>query len=175
MGIRALVFSKKLVAASAGILCVKFLTGCNLPGMGPDKSDILARSGQEGADAFIVEVSENVTRATSTIPSLGFTNQFRNASLQIPEIIRPGDVLKLSVPENKNNGLLTGPAANSAELDAVQVDADDYIFVPYAGRIKQLGIMQTQYAELLPIYCRITPSIHRHKYQDQLETAQRCP
>ena len=90
-----------------------------------------------------MEVNVNVTRATSTIPSLGFTSQFRNASLQVPEIIRPGGVLKLSVWENTDNGLLTGPATNSAELNAVQVDADEYIFVPYAGRIRQPGIMQT--------------------------------
>ncbi len=87
-----------------------------------------------------MEVNANVTRATSTVPSLGFTNQCRNASLQVPDIIRPGDVLKFSVWENTDNGLLTGPVTNSAELDAVQVDADGYIFVPYAGRIKAAGI-----------------------------------
>ena len=103
-----MVFSKKLIGASAVILCVEFLTGCNLPGAGPDKSDIFAGSVQKGGDAFIVEVNANVTRATSTVPSLGFTNQFRNASLQVPDIIRPGDVLKFSVWENTDNGLLTG-------------------------------------------------------------------
>ena len=86
-----------------------------------------------------MKVNAKVTRATSTIPSLHITSQFRNASLQLLNIIRPGDLLTLSVWENKNNGLLIGSATNSAELDSAQVDADGYIFVPYARHIKTAG------------------------------------
>ena len=65
---RVVVFSKKLITASAVTLCVKFLSECNLPGTGPNKSDIFAGSVEEGGDVFIVEVNANVKRETSTIP-----------------------------------------------------------------------------------------------------------
>lgn len=117
----------------------RFLSARNLLRTGPEKSDIFAGFIHEKLYAFIVKVNARVTRATSTIPSLHITSQFRNASLQSLNIILPGDLLTLSVWENTNNGLLTGPATNSAELDAVQVDSDGYIFVPYARHIKTAG------------------------------------
>ena len=45
----------------------------------------------------------------------------------------------MSVLENTVNGLLTPSATNSTELNAVQVDADGYIFFPYSGHIKSAG------------------------------------
>ncbi len=131
--------SKRFMTASAVVLCVKILSACNLPGTGPNKSEIFAGSVQEEGDAYIVEVNASVTRATSAVPALGFTKQFRNTSLQGPDLIRPGDAIRLAVWENTDNGLLTKQANNSAKLDAVQVDDDGYIFVPYAGRIKVSG------------------------------------
>ena len=76
-----------------------------------------------------MDVHANVTRATSTTPSLDFKNEFLNAYLDITDIIRPDDMLTLSVWKNTDSKPLKGAAANSAKLDAVQVDADDtYLF-----------------------------------------------
>ena len=104
-------------------LCIKFFYGCNLPQTEPNKSDIFAGSVQERGEALNVDVNANLTRATSTTPSLAFTSQFRNASLHVTDIIRPSDVLTLSVWKNTDSGPLKRAATNSAKLDAVQVDA----------------------------------------------------
>ena len=40
-GMPVVLFSKKLTAASDVTLCVKFLSGCDRPGTGPNKTDIL--------------------------------------------------------------------------------------------------------------------------------------
>ena len=162
---RAVVFSKKLITASAVSLCVIFFSRYNLPGTEHNKSHIFAESVQEGGDAFILAFNANATRATSTIPWLGFTNQFWNASLHVPDIIRLSDVITLSVWEKTDNDLLAVSATSSADLDTSQLDSDEdtYLF-PTRDEEKQLGMIQTQNAVLFRINWEITAPIHKYKY-----------
>jgi len=115
------------------------LAGCGLPRMGPNKSEIYAGSVQQQGDAFVVEVNDRVTRATAVQPELGFTEEFLEAGLLGSDTIRPGDTLGLTIWENVDDGLLTGPTANQSVLEEVQVDGQGFIFVPYAGRIRAAG------------------------------------
>lgn len=124
----------------AFLLVVLMVSSCGiLPRVGPSKKEIFAGSVQRSGDAFVVTVNDRVTRATAVQPSLGFTEEFKNAGILGSDTIRPGDTLGLSIWENVDDGLLAGEGQNQTVLDEVQVDGSGFIFVPYAGRIRAAG------------------------------------
>ena len=127
-------------ARKAAILaCVVGLTGCDaLPRSGPNKAEIFAGSVQEEGDAFVVAVTDRVTRATAVVPSLGFSSAFTGAGVLGSDTISPGDTLGVSVWENVEEGILTTAGA-PASLEEVQVDGSGFIFIPYAGRVRAAG------------------------------------
>ena len=122
-----------LLAVAAG------LSGCGLPRSGPTKREIYSSSVQRQGDAFVVEVNDEVTRATAVAPAFGFSSGFQNAGLIGSDDIRPGDQLGLTIWENVDDGLLSSQGTSSTQLTEVQVDGAGFIFVPYAGRIKAAG------------------------------------
>ena len=124
----------------AVLAAVSIVASCNvLPRVGPNKREIFAGSVQRQGDAFIVSVNDRVTRATSVIPALGFSQSFINAATLGSDTIRPGDTVGLSIWENVDDGLLASEGANATVLEEVQVDGAGFIFVPYAGRIRAAG------------------------------------
>lgn len=127
-------------AKSACLLAaVAMISSCGLPRVGPNKKEIYEGSVQRSGDAFVVSVNDRVTRATSVVPSLGFSQAFQNAGQIGSDTIRPGDTLGLTIWENVDDGLLAGETSNSTLLEEVQVDGAGFIFVPYAGRIRAAG------------------------------------
>ena len=117
------------------------LAGCGLPRSGPSKSEVMASAAELGEGAHVVTVTTAIARAASYQPSWGFSQAFLNAGAIGADVIRPGDVLGLSIWENVDSGLLArGPASGgAAQLQQVQVDGDGFIFVPYAGRVRAAG------------------------------------
>lgn len=114
--------------------------GCGLPRPGPNKREIFSGSVLEQGDAFIVNVNARVTRATSVLPTFGFSRSFRDAGLVGSDTLSPGDVLQITVFENvKDDPLLGNTGQRVSVLTEVQVDGQGYIFIPYAGRIKAAG------------------------------------
>ena len=111
---------------------------CGLPRVGPNKREIFAGSVQKEGDAFIVSVNDRVTRATAVVPALGFSDSFRNAGRLTSDVIRPGDVLGLSIWENVDDKLF-GETPTATLLEQVQVDSAGFVFVPYAGRLRAAG------------------------------------
>ncbi|MEC3860258.1 polysaccharide biosynthesis/export family protein [Mesobacterium sp. TK19101] len=132
----------RLVKSVALVAAVSVLAACGLPRLGPNKREIFAGSVMNEGDAFIVSVNDRVTRATSVVPALGFSNEFKNAGVLGSDVIRPGDTLGLTVWENVDDPLLGGSGTGGsgpAILEEVQVDGSGFVFVPYAGRIKAAG------------------------------------
>ncbi|KAJ55298.1 sugar ABC transporter substrate-binding protein [Actibacterium mucosum KCTC 23349] len=125
--------------AIALLALVSTVAACGLPRSGPNKREIFAGSVQKQGDAFVVSVNDRVTRATSIVPALGFSDAFKNAGVIGSDTIRPGDTLGLTVYENVDDGLLAGQGINVSTLDEVQVDGSGFIFIPYAGRIRAAG------------------------------------
>lgn len=121
------------------LVAVSVVASCGLPRSGPNKREIFAGSVQKQGDAFIVAVNDRVTRATSVVPTLGFTDAFKKASVLGSDVVRPGDTLGLTIWENVDDGLLAGETSSSTVIEEVQVDGSGFIFVPYAGRIKAAG------------------------------------
>lgn len=125
--------------AIALLALVSTVAACALPRSGPNKREIFAGSVQNDGDAFVVSVNDRVTRATAVVPSLGFSDSFKNAAQIGSDTIRPGDTLGLTVYENVDDGLLAGQGLNVSTLDEVQVDGAGFIFIPYAGRVRAAG------------------------------------
>ncbi|MDA7427214.1 polysaccharide biosynthesis/export family protein [Primorskyibacter aestuariivivens] len=126
--------------SAALLLAVSAIASCDvLPRSGPNKREIFAGSVQQQGDAFIISVNDRVTRATSVLPTLGFTDAFKNASVVGSDVIQAGDTLGLTIWENVDDGLLASETSSSTILEEVQVDGAGFIFVPYAGRIKAAG------------------------------------
>ena len=116
------------------------VTACSLlPRSGPTRNEILAGSVQREGDAFVVEVNQRVTTATAVVPALGFPPELINAGLSDTDVIRPGDLISLTVYENVTDGLLAGQGTAAAVINEVQVDGAGFIFIPYAGRIRAAG------------------------------------
>lgn len=118
---------------------ISMVAACQLPKSGPNKSEILAGSVENGGNAFVVEVDDRVARATSSVPQYGFSPSFSSAQALTADTIRPGDVLGLTIWENVDDGLLAGETGSATALEEVQVDSDGFIFVPYAGRLRATG------------------------------------
>lgn len=118
---------------------VAILAACQLPKSGPNKTEILAGSVQNGGNAFVVEVNDFVAKTTAAVPQYGFSQAFRGAQNITSDTIRPGDVLGLTIWENVDDGLLSGETGPATSLDEVQVDSEGYIFIPYAGRLRASG------------------------------------
>lgn len=129
----------KAARAAILVLLATSLVSCGLPRSGPNKREIFAGAVQNNGDAFIVEVDDNVTRATAVVPAFGFTPEFLNAGILGADLISPGDTIGISIWENVDQGLLSGATGSSSKLEALQVDSSGFIFVPYAGRIKAGG------------------------------------
>ncbi len=121
------------------VAAIGLLAACQLPKSGPNKSEILAGAVQNGGNAFVVEVDDRVTRATSSIPQYGFSSSFSSAQTLTADTVRPGDVLSLTIWENVDDGLLSSETGAATALDEVQVDSEGFIFVPYAGRLRAAG------------------------------------
>jgi len=121
------------------LLIASLVASCGLPRMGPTKREIFAGSVQQQGDAFIVSVNDRVTRATSVVPALGFSEEFKQAATLGSDTIRAGDTLGLTIWENVDDGLLSSEGLSSTVLEEVQVDGQGFIFVPYAGRVRAAG------------------------------------
>ena len=138
----------KIRRAGSLMLLALVVTACSLPRPGPNRAEITRGSVEKQGDAFVVEVTADVTRATALAPALGFTDAFLNAGLMGSDIIRPGDTLGISVWENVSEGIL-GTAGVQTPIDEVQVDGGGFIFVPYAGRIRAAGNTPDRLREIL--------------------------
>jgi len=132
-------FQSRWAKALALTAAVAMVASCGLPRTGPNKREIFEGSVQRSGDAFVVAVNDRVTRATSLVPSFGFSQAFLEANVLGSDTIRPGDILGLTIWENVDYGLLVGEGVNATQLEEIQVDGAGFIFVPYAGRIRAAG------------------------------------
>ncbi len=132
-------FSIQWIRGVSLVAVLGLLAACQLPKSGPNKSEILAGSVENGGNAFVVEVDDRVAQATSAIPQFGFPPSLQSAQSLAADTVRPGDVLGLTVWENVDDGLLAGETGSATALNEVQVDSDGFIFVPYAGRVRAAG------------------------------------
>ncbi|MCG7519738.1 polysaccharide biosynthesis/export family protein [Ruegeria sp. Ofav3-42] len=142
-------FPFRWVRGASLVAVFGLLAACQLPKSGPNKNEILAGAVENGGNAFVVEVDDRVTRATSAIPQFGFSSTFTSAQNLTADTVRPGDVLGLTIWENVDDGLLSGEVGSSTSLNEVQVDSAGFIFVPYAGRVRAAGNTPEQLRQVI--------------------------
>jgi polysaccharide export outer membrane protein len=140
-GVQAVRFTgSRTVRAVALLAIVAVVASCGLPRSGPSKREVLAGSVDKDGDAFIVNVTPAVSRATAVQPSFGFSAAFQNAGLVGSDTLASGDMLSITVYENvKDDPLLGNTGQRVSALTDVQIDGQGFIFIPYAGRIKAAG------------------------------------
>lgn len=129
-------------SANVAALCVLLvaLAACSLlPRSGPTRNELFAGAVERDGNAFVVEVTPRVTAATATAPALGFPAALINAGIADTDVIRPGDIISLTIYENVTDGLLAGQGAAAAAINEVEVDGSGFIFIPYAGRVQAAG------------------------------------
>jgi len=115
------------------------LGACGLPRSGPNTSEILAGSVENGGQTNIIYVDDRVAKASTITTTLGFSRSFLNAGAVSIDRIRAGDKLTVTIWENVENGLLVAAGASSTTLRDIQVDQLGNIFVPYAGVVRASG------------------------------------
>ncbi|PIE12141.1 MAG: sugar ABC transporter substrate-binding protein [Rhodobacterales bacterium] len=121
------------------VACAGIVASCGLPRVGPNKREVFAGSVMREGDAFVLTVTDRVNGIAGVTPALGFSESMRNAGVLGPDTIRPGDRLGLTIWENVDDGIVVASGQNATVLDEIQVDAQGFIFVPYAGRIRAAG------------------------------------
>ena len=94
---------------------------------------------QRQGDAFVVEVNDQVTRATAIVPAFGFTADFINAGRIGSDTISSGDTLGLTIWENVDDGLLSVAGAGATVLNEVQVDGAGVYICALCGADQGLG------------------------------------
>ncbi len=145
----------RLVSAFSMILA---LGACGLPRSGPNTSEILAGSVENGGQTNIVYVDDRVARASTFETPLGFSRTFLNAGAISVDRIRAGDKLTITIWENVENGLLVALGASSTTLNKIQVDQLGNIFVPYAGVVRASGRTPEELRiEITQLLARQTP------------------
>ncbi|MFS4437892.1 polysaccharide biosynthesis/export family protein [Paracoccaceae bacterium GXU_MW_L88] len=127
--------AKSMIAVAA----VSALSACGLPSSGPSKEQLLSSDARLGGDAFVVPLDNGVVQMTQPGAGLSFSGNLQGAAEPSADVIRPGDVLTVTVWENVDNGLLANIGQKVTMLEALQVDEQGRIFVPYAGAINVAG------------------------------------
>ena len=146
--------ASRIARIGALVTCVALIGACDvlsrvLPSAGPTRNQLYAGSVQRDGDAFVVEVNQRVTVATSVVPAFGFPSALLNAGVSDTDIIQAGDMITLTVYENVSDGLLAGEGRNVSQLTTLQVDNSGMIFIPYAGNIRAAGNTPEQLREIV--------------------------
>ena len=126
------------------------VSACGLPRSGPTRARSSRVPSKGWGGTHIVSVDDRVNRAASHSPAYGFGSGFPQRQRGRADVVRPGDVLGLSIWENVDDGLLAAMGSSSTQLTQLQVDSQGYIFVPYAGRVKASATARTSCAASSP-------------------------
>ena len=122
------------------IVMIASLAGCTLPRSGPTAGEIKRTRAEPALGYHVVTVTPAIAAASRKFDTLSLGPGFVGLGAVSPDTISAGDTISVTVWENVNAGLLTGAGAKNATLDALQVDQNGEIFVPYAGRLQAAGM-----------------------------------
>lgn len=120
------------------VALVLILAGCTLPRSGPTSREI-RQSATTDDGITIVAVDQSVVLAARSEEAVGFTPALMSAGLLSADVIRPGDTLSISLWETLDSGRFASAGQQNSSIEAIQVDQDGAIFIPYAGRLRAAG------------------------------------
>ena len=102
-------------------------------------------------DFAVFEISRDILPTLAHWPQNGSRNhQWINRQVQpASSIIAPGDVLDVAIWDAEENSLLTSSGQRVARLQAIAVNSDGRIFIPFVGNMKVSGMSpQTARAQI---------------------------
>ncbi len=126
------------------------LTSCGLPAAGPQASDIVAQESPQGAIGgyVLVDIDERVASITASQPRESFKRVF-TAGRPPPDLrIGVGDSVVVTIWEAAAGGLFSAApderslsaGSRTATIPAQVVDREGTIGIPYAGRLRVVGL-----------------------------------
>jgi len=133
-----MVFSTSRGLLALGVLI--FLSACDsLPRSGPTIDEITAQPTDGSPAVEIVPITEEIARLTRLDESRSFSPAFQNASVENIELIRPLDVLNITVWESGEFPLYGGAGGGASGLVDMRVGLDGTFFMPQVGTVRAAG------------------------------------
>lgn len=145
------------------------LAGCaEFPGVGPNAKDIIAQGAGKPQDPYaVVPVTPVVLQQLSATPHSGFTQIFANHAPVANQMLGIGDVVSITIwdmaglfgpaggqpaqPQPTGTGSTTGstPTSPGTTIPPQTIDQGGFITVPYAGRVRAVGMTTTKLQEII--------------------------
>jgi polysaccharide export outer membrane protein len=138
-------------------LLILGLGGCNLPAASPTSSDLEKSQKNLDQDIYIVKMTAPVAHVLSTYAEPGFPPIFRNERYSASIVLKPGDVVGVTIFESGGSplfgaapsvapGAAAQPSSVSTTLPPQVIETDGRIVVPYVGRMRVAGMTPAQAA-----------------------------
>ncbi|MBB5515331.1 polysaccharide export outer membrane protein [Rubricella aquisinus] len=128
-------------------LCL-VVAGCTLPRSGPTISEITAPNPDGSPAVDIIEIDDRVALVSRIDEPLVLSPQFTSATIENIELIRPLDVLTITIWENTDTGLFGGLVGPTV-LAEKRVDLSGHVFIPQVGRLQVAGLTIEQLRQRL--------------------------
>ncbi len=159
-----------VIRRAAAIMSLLLIAGCStLPRSGPTIQEITAQPA-DGSDAVeIIGINDAVARLTQFEEVLAFSPDFVGGRVENIELIRPLDILDITVWENGEfplYGTIGGPTL----LVDMRVDLNGFIFMPQVGRLQAAGLTIEQLRQTLTR--RLAPMTPEPQVEVRLQDAQ---
>jgi len=143
-----------------GCLLALGLAGCGLPASAPTSSDLEKGQQNLDQDIFIVKMTAPVAHVLGTYAEPGFPPTFRNQRYNASIVLKPGDVVAVTVyetggsplfgsaapPPTTTPGAPTQPVPGATTLPPQVIETDGRIIVPYVGKMRVAGMTPAQAA-----------------------------
>jgi polysaccharide export outer membrane protein len=147
-GQRAGALSRWMARFTGVAVVASLLAACGtLPGAGPTKNEILNQETVEGSQFTSIELDWNVANLLNARGLPSFHGAFGDYRPAPDQRIGVGDSLSVTLWEAAAGGLFSapaidrlGPGSRSAVIPEQVVSRDGSITVPYAGRIRVVGL-----------------------------------
>lgn len=128
-------------------MALGLLSGCAAPRGALLQSEILKESQSKAADYAVVPVTQANLAAVASWPATG-----SGLALSWPEkgqsqrsrILRPGDMINLTIWDNQENSLLATAEQRAVPMNGLVISPDGMIFVPYIDNVKLAGLSPEQ-------------------------------
>lgn len=138
------------------VMCL-VLAACSLPRGAAIQSEILKEAESEVKTFDVVEVTRDSLSNVAKWPKTGNSPNFNwingHAGSRTP-LIRTGDMINLTIWDSQPNSLLTSASAKVVSLNAIEVNENGSIFVPYVDEVFIRGV---------------TAGVARSRIQEKLE------
>ncbi|MCK0168689.1 polysaccharide biosynthesis/export family protein [Jannaschia sp. S6380] len=130
----------RIIRFFAVLACLGTLGGCALPRGAALQGEVVRASDTQGADFAVYPVTRALLPSIAQWPDvnqphLGWITASQGSSAQV---IRPGDMVTLTIWDSDINSLLVPAEGRRTVLDPMRVSPAGSIFVPYVGNV-QIG------------------------------------